>query len=39
MKKKRKLKEEANECLVELIKIDPNRKDRYQNLAIDLNAA
>ncbi len=27
------LREEAGECLTELIKIDPNRRERYQNLA------
>lgn len=31
------LKEEAAECLTELIKIDPNRIERYQNLAIEIN--
>ena len=30
------LKEEAKECLVELMKIDPNRRERYQNLATDI---
>ena len=28
------LREEARECLTELIKIDPNRKERYQSLAL-----
>ena len=30
------LKEEAKECLVELMEIDPNRRERYQNLATDI---
>jgi geranylgeranyl transferase type-2 subunit alpha len=29
------LREEAGECLTELIKIDPNRRERYQNLAAE----
>ncbi|KAL3827220.1 hypothetical protein ACHAXA_006775, partial [Cyclostephanos tholiformis] len=30
------LRQEAGECLTELIKIDPNRSERYQNLAADI---
>ena len=33
------LREEAWECLTELIKIDPNRRERYQNLAAEMTRA
>ncbi|KAL7530677.1 hypothetical protein ACHAXR_003623 [Thalassiosira sp. AJA248-18] len=31
------LSEEAKECLAELLKIDPNRRERYQNLAAEIS--
>mmetsp|Transcript_10997 Transcript_10997/g.20160 ORF Transcript_10997/g.20160 Transcript_10997/m.20160 type:complete len:502 (-) Transcript_10997:15-1520(-) len=31
------LREEAEECLTELMRIDPNRRERYQNLAAEIN--
>jgi|ERR1712194_899758 len=33
------LKEEAEECLTGLTKIDPDRRERYHNLATELNGA
>ena len=33
------LREEAEECLTELMRIDPNRIERYQNLAAEINGA
>ncbi|KAL3798747.1 hypothetical protein ACHAW5_004746 [Stephanodiscus triporus] len=30
------LREEAGECLTELIQIDPNRRERYQNFAAEI---
>ena len=30
------LREEAEECLTELMRIDPNRRERYQNLAAEM---
>ncbi|KAL7529697.1 hypothetical protein ACHAWF_003085 [Thalassiosira exigua] len=33
------LRREAGECLSELMRIDPNRKERYQKLASEINGA
>ena len=30
------LREEAGECLTELIQIDPNRREKYQNFAAEI---
>ena len=29
------LRQEAGECLTDLMRIDPNRRERYQNLAAE----